>query len=62
MSPKKNVPHKFDLKGLKIGDDFLGCPNCWFRYNAGAVALPACPECRTEMDIYTVTKEDAHLL
>lgn len=62
VSPVKNVPHRFDLKSLKIGDDFLGCPNCWFRYDPVIVGKPVCPECRKEMNIYTVTRDDAHLL
>jgi hypothetical protein len=58
MRPQQNIPHKFNLSGLKAGDSFLGCPSCWFRLDAGCAAKPICRECRSEMRIYDVTPAD----
>lgn len=58
MNKQKNIPHSFDLRGLKAGDTFLGCPKCWFRLEAGVAANPVCPQCRAKMLIYDVTPED----
>ena len=48
----------FNLDGLKVGDDFLGCPECGFRLNPGEAAKPDCPECRSQMLIYTMETYD----
>lgn len=53
-----NIPHAFDVAGLKEGESFLGCPNCWFRLNPQTAAKPVCPECGTSMRIYDVTAQD----
>jgi hypothetical protein len=58
MNTLKNVPHKFDLTGLKAGQSFLGCPHCWFRINPGEAMKPVCPHCREQMLIYDVTPQD----
>ena len=49
----------FDLSNCKVGDTFLGCPDCIFRWPVGAAANPICPECRgTNMRVYTVKAKD----
>jgi len=52
------IVHFFDLTGLKEGDTFLGCPECWFRLDSGCAAKPVCPECGSAMNVYTLTPED----
>jgi len=58
MEKTRNVTHEFDLSGLVAGDCFLGCPNCWFRFDPHTGAAPVCPECRGNMNLYYVTKDD----
>lgn len=58
MIPDENIPHAFDVAGLKEGDSFLGCSNCWFRLDPQTAAKPECPECGTPMRIYNVTAQD----
>lgn len=54
----KNVEHQFDLRGLKSGETFLGCPKCWFRFDPDSAARAECPECHAQMNLYTMTDAD----
>lgn len=58
MCPQRNIPHEFDLTGLKAKETFLGCPTCWFRLDPGQFAKPVCRVCGGKMLIYDVTPED----
>lgn len=59
VTQSKNIKHDFDLKGLQIGDSFLGCNECWFQYDPKTVAKRFCPKCRNPyMSILTVTEDD----
>jgi hypothetical protein len=50
---------EFDFENLKTGDQFLGCPECWFRFNVGIAAKPVCPFCGSDrMRVYTVVEAD----
>lgn len=53
-----NVDHAFELQGMKLGDWFIGCQKCWFRFDANAAVIHTCPECHSQMKIYTVTATD----
>jgi len=46
------------MSGLKAGDQFLGCPMCAFRLDAGTAARPVCPDCGSRMNSCRVTEED----
>lgn len=51
----------FDLRGLKVGDSFVGCKLCFWR-SEGAVAMcHQCPDCGKgrELYVFTVGPEDA---
>ena len=54
----KDIKHKFNLKGLKVGDTFLGCNNCWFQYPPHTGTKPICPKCNTQMNLFDVTEKD----
>ena len=58
MRTLTNIPHKFDLKGFRVDDAFLGCKNCWWRAERGEVMKPICPECGEQLYVYYVRKED----
>ena len=58
MRTLTNISHKFDLKGLRVDDAFLGCKNCWWRAERGEVMKPICPECEEQLYVYYVRKED----
>lgn len=58
MNCHKNIPHRFDLTGTKVGDWFLGCSKCWFRLPVNVAAKPVCPECRGDMQVYDFTPAD----
>jgi hypothetical protein len=58
MRTLTNISHKFDLKGLRVDDAFLGCKNCWWRAERGEVMKPICPECGEQLYAYYVRKED----
>ena len=58
MEYKKNVNHSFQLKGMKSGDVFMGCPSCCFHLKPGTAGHPICPKCDTRMAIYMVKDED----
>ena len=58
MKTLTNISHKFDLKGLRVDDAFLGCKNCWWRAERGEVMKPICPECGEQLYVYYVRKED----
>jgi hypothetical protein len=57
-NPDANIPHKFDLKGFRVDDAFLGCKNCWWRAERGEVMKPICPECGEQLYAYYVREED----
>lgn len=49
----------FNFDGVGVGDWFLGCPECWYRFEVGVAAKPICPNCRSDrMRVYTFTEED----
>jgi len=48
----------FDLRGLKVGDEFVGCEDCHFQLPVGVLSCQQCPHCLQDMYIFTVTKED----
>jgi hypothetical protein len=48
----------FNLSGMKPGDKFIGCTNCWFQYEVGTVGKGICPDCGERLSILTVTEED----
>jgi hypothetical protein len=54
MRTLTNIKHKFDLKGLRVDDAFLGCKNCWWRAERGEVMKPICPECGKQLYAYYV--------
>ena len=58
MRTLTNIPHKFDLKGFRVDDAFLGCKNCWWRAERGEVMKPICPECGEQLYVYYVREED----
>ena len=58
MRTLTNISHKFDLKGLRVDDAFLGCKNCWWRAERGEVMKPICPECGEQLYVYYVREED----
>lgn len=61
MSPILNVPHKFNLFGLKAHQSFVGCNRCWFRYapEQAVNSEARCPSCYgNSMGTYLVTEED----
>jgi hypothetical protein len=58
MDLDRNIKHKFNLKGLKIEDSFLGCNKCWFRHELHTGVKPICPECGNRMNLYYVTEKD----
>lgn len=63
MTEDKNIKHDFDLKGLSIGNSFLGCTKCWFRYDPHTGAVLQCPECgKLKMSLFTITEKDKDLL
>ena len=39
------MPDGFNLEGLKVGDTFLGCMDCFWRLAPGEACKPICPEC-----------------
>lgn len=60
---QKPVPHPeiwrgFDLRGLKVGDEFIGCEDCHVQLPVGVCACKQCPNCLQDMYIFTVTEED----
>lgn len=54
----KNVKHSFDLSGMELGDQFLGCIKCNIQYDKNAVAKPECFNCKGDMKIYYLTRSD----
>jgi hypothetical protein len=58
MELRKNIPHKFDLSGMKPGDKFLGCMDCNIQYDKNSAAKPECFNCGGYMQIYYVTQDD----
>ncbi|MDY6893793.1 MAG: hypothetical protein SVO01_00020 [Thermotogota bacterium] len=58
MTPDENIKHKFNLKGLQIGDVFIGCSNCWFRINPHEAIKMICPDCKHRLSLFIVTKDD----
>jgi hypothetical protein len=50
--------HSFDLTGLKVGDRFLGCPNCGWHLPPDAACPNKCPQCQGALWLVTVTEED----
>ncbi len=54
----KQVPHNFDLRGIKAGEWFQGCRGCWSRYPICAAGPSVCSRCNSEMRIYTVDDRD----
>ncbi len=54
----KNVPHNFNLAGMKVGDWFLGCPSCWNQYPPKAAGATRC-HCGGTMLIYDIKPENA---
>lgn len=61
MEPDKNITHQFNLAGMKVGDWFLGCRNCWFQLETRTAAKLDCPNCGKTMNIYDVTEKDIEL-
>ncbi len=58
-----NIKHNFNLKGLFIGDSFLGCNKCWFRYGPHTGAKLQCPKCKNpKMSLFNITEKDKDLL
>lgn len=53
-----DVAHKFNLKGLRLGDNFLGCIPCRKIYAVNAVGVPQCGNCIGVLKRYTVTYDD----
>ena len=58
MELSKNVPHKFELSGLKPGQCFLGCGDCWYRLDPDEMSGRKCPECGGTMKLFHVTAVD----
>lgn len=52
MDKQVNVSHKFDLRGLKVGDSFIGCKPCAFRLD---------PKTATKREMPTLRRPDGHL-
>lgn len=53
-----NTPHCFDLAGMKVGDWFLGCPQCWNQYPPRAAGTTKC-HCGGTMLIYDIKPHNA---
>ena len=59
MLINKNIDHSFDIRGLVVGDYFLGCKECWFRYDPDVFAKSICPRCgNVAMGLFDVTEDD----
>ena len=52
--------HNFDLSKMAKGDTFMGCIKCSFQLEPKACGVNQCKYCLCEMNIYTVTEEDAN--
>ncbi len=48
----------FNIKNMKTGSKFLGCPKCFFQFDVGTITKPVCPECGSTMNVCIVTNED----
>lgn len=48
----------FNLDGFSPGDSFLGCMECGWKLEPGSACKPICPDCRSRLSVFTVTKED----
>ena len=55
VSPSK---YEYDLSGMKVGDWFLGCPECGFQLETNTAYSPICPICGRKMHVCTVTDKD----
>lgn len=55
---QEDIPHQFDLSGLKRGQWFFGCGYCWFQLQVGCAAYPECPECGGVLQVFNVTAAD----
>jgi len=58
MKPYKFMTSvEFDLRGMKVGQQFFGCRKCRLQIPFGSKAHPPsieCPNCGKTMGIYTV--------
>ena len=45
-------------ENAKICDKFMGCPQCDFQIDIGAICKPVCPNCGTSLSIYTIQEVD----
>ena len=51
----------FDLRGLKLDQEFFGCEKCGVQMNAGGAGTACCtqcPNCIQTMEVFRVTQAD----
>lgn len=48
----------FDLRGMKLGESFMGCRKCGVQMESGYVCYSECPNCLGGLGIFRVTKDD----
>lgn len=48
----------YNFSKMKVGDWFIGCPDCGFQHKPNTAAYPICPFCDIRMRHVVVTKLD----
>jgi len=58
MNLNENIEHSYNLEGMKAGDWFLGCNECWFQLRVKVAAANECPNCLSPLCVNYVKPED----
>jgi hypothetical protein len=53
-----DIKRSFDLNGMRAGEWFFGCKECWFQVKVGGACVQECPKCYSKLFLLDVTEDD----